>query len=786
MSTDNQTSPGGWPVLSIVVPCFNEAANVPELARRLLTTFDALGFAAEALLVDDGSHDGTLRAVRAEAARDARIRPLAHASNRGLFAAWRTGLAEARGDYFGVIDADLQYQPEDLARLLARLAQGDCDVAQGVRVNVREKGGLRFWLSRGFNALLNLAFRMALADNKSGFFLTRRDAALDFLDYGSRYVHPQSFVMVSAHQHGYRIGELRTFFAPREQGASFLGRWPLLAAWVCFVDVLRALPEFRWRRRRIEAVGRALAVAGVDVRRGLPVRAPAEARRWRRYVRAMPVHHWMIGRDAGEYYEQLAQSQWLARPALEELQRTRLAHLVRHAYRHSAFYRQRMDAAGIRPERVQSMADLAELPPLTKDDIRAHLHAGLLADNVQVRDLYPIRTSGSTGNPLLMYVDRPQLEMRWAATLRSQEWTGYRFGDRCARLWHQTIGMSRRQVAQERLDAWLCRRHFEPAWQMRADNLAAVVERLRGHRPVLIDGYAESLDLLARFLAEQPGKFPGLTGLMSSAQTMPGASRARIEAAFGAPVFDKYGAREFSGIAYECAEHQGYHVVAENVIVEIVRDGRPARPGEMGEVWVTDLNNLAMPLLRYRLGDLARAMDDRPCACGRGLPRIGEVLGRTQSIVVGTEGQLVPGSYFAHLLKEYDYAIERFQVVQERVGELELRIVRGGRFSPAVVEQILAQFHERLGASLRIAVRFVDELPLGQTGKFQHSVSRLRFDFQSAQVACAPQECGDDQTGATHDAIGHGAMGHDTAGPDNPAQRQADRWSPPRTGTSKE
>src|SRR6185295_20378238 len=120
-------------------------------------------------------------------------------------------------------------------------------------------------------------------------------------------------------------------------------------------------------------------------------------------------------------------------------------------------------------------------------------------------------------------------------------------------------------------------------------------------------------------------------------------SRQIIESNFQCGVFDKYGSREFSGIAYECEAHEGHHIVAENYIVEILKDGVPAEPGELGEVVITDLNNFCMPLIRYRVGDLAVAMDNtKTCPCGRGLPRIGRIEGRTQAIIFGPNGLFMP------------------------------------------------------------------------------------------------------------------------------------------------
>src|SRR5262249_27143589 len=158
---------------------------------------------------------------------------------------------------------------------------------------------------------------------------------------------------------------------------------------------------------------------------------------------------------------------------------------------------------------------------------------------------------------LMLYADKTQLEMRWATTLRNLEWTGYRFGDRQVRLWHQTLGMGPIQVLKERLDAWLSRRTFFPAFEMNEQNIERYLALLREQRPALIDGYAEAFHLIASYLRANPVDGIRPKGMVSSAQTLSRESRAAIEAAFHTRVFDKYGAREFSGIAFECEAHRG-------------------------------------------------------------------------------------------------------------------------------------------------------------------------------------------------------------------------------------
>ncbi|MCC6525097.1 MAG: glycosyltransferase [Polyangiaceae bacterium] len=716
--------------LSVIAPCFNEELNVPELTRRVLGVFERGKLAGELILVDDGSRDATARVI-AELAdqHPGRVVGRFHPENRGIAHAWKTGVAAARAPVVAVIDSDLQYQPEDLLRLYRELFEHSVDVVQGWRSPVGRARGARYHLSRGFNTLLNGAFGMHLRDNKSGFVVCAKEVLEDLLTYEGHYYYWQSFVMVAAHAKGYSYKEVETLFENRRAGQSFLDNTAYRAAARSLVDLGRAAWEYRFVRRVPDVSEQFLRRHPILDR--TPPKSPLRKAAWQGYLATFNETHWMITRDVEHYYELLQKTQWLGASELRELQDEKLRRLVRHAYRNVPYYRERLRAAGVRPEDVRGQADLHKLPFLTKQDVRDHIYFDILSENHDKSQVLRISTSGSTGEPFVCYADRAQLEFRWAATLRSQEWTGYQFGDPCVRLWHQTLGMSKSQAWREQLDASLTRRKFIPVFEMSDAKLEAMVKAIEAHEPTLIDGYAEALDLLAHYVKSRGGSKLRPKGVMTSAQTLPEASRRLIEEAFGCKVFDKYGSREFSGIAYECEAHTGHHVVGEGYIVEVLRDGVPARPGEVGEVVITDLNNYCLPFIRYRIGDLAVARDPSfACPCGRGLPLIGAIEGRVQSIIVGTDGRYVPGTFFAHLLKEYDHAIRLFQVVQDRPGAFTFRVVRGGRYSDDTLAEILRTFREYLGADLAVEVEFVDNVELIRTGKRLASVSRLKVDFQ--------------------------------------------------------
>jgi phenylacetate-CoA ligase len=716
------------PELSVIAPCFNEELNAAEFTRRVLAVFDRGRVAGELILVDDGSRDNTRSVIEQLAGEHpGRVIGQYHEKNAGIAAAWRTGVDAARGTLAAIIDSDLQYQPEDLLRLKRALEEYNVDVVQGWRSPVGRERGARYNVSRAFNFMLNAAFGMQLRDNKSGFVMCAREVLDDLLTYRGTYAYWQSFIMVAAHAKGYSYREIETLFENRRAGTSFLTGNTARVSARSVVDLGKALWEYRLKSAEGGQPEHFLRRHSVADRSAIP--SATSSLLWRGYMSVFNQTHWMITRDVEQYYESLRRTQWLSSAQMRELQDEKLRRLVRHAYRNVPYYRARMQELKVRPQDIRGVSDLHKLPMLTKQEVRDHLYFDIVSENHIKDEILKITTSGSTGEPFVCWADRKQLEFRWAATLRAQEWTGYRFGDHCVRLWHQTIGMTPSQARREQLDAILVRRKFMPVFEMREDSLANLVGEIADWRPTFIDGYAEALDLLAGYLRSHPTAL-GAKAIMSSAQTLPPASRARIEHAFACPVFDKYGAREFSGVAYECEAHRGHHVVGEGYVVEILRDGQPARPGDTGEVVITDLNNFCLPFIRYRIGDLAVAMDDAPCPCGRGMPRIGEIEGRVQSIIQGTDGRFLPGTFFAHYLKDFDHAIQQFQVVQEVPGALRFVIVKAGRYHDDVLAEIVATFRRYLGDEMKIDVEISEDIKLVRTGKRLAAVSKLPIDFQ--------------------------------------------------------
>lgn len=240
--------------LSVIVPCLNEEANIPELVTRMAGVFEDPRLrdrgGAELILVDDGSTDATWSVIAAEQTKYDFVVPIRHARNAGLAAAWRTAVARSRGRLVCVLDADLQYRPEDIASLYAALEHSSADIAQGWRSPTGRARDARYFVSRGLHHALDRLFAMRSKDNKSGFFLCRREVFANLLDYRQSYHYWQILVGVAAHAKGYSLCHVETLFEPRRRGRSFLSNLPVVAMMRASMDIVRAMREYRPRVAR--------------------------------------------------------------------------------------------------------------------------------------------------------------------------------------------------------------------------------------------------------------------------------------------------------------------------------------------------------------------------------------------------------------------------------------------------------------------------------------------------------------------------------------------------------
>jgi phenylacetate-CoA ligase len=407
--------------------------------------------------------------------------------------------------------------------------------------------------------------------------------------------------------------------------------------------------------------------------------------------------------------------------ALRDLQVGLLRRLLRHAYQHTAYYRDVLDEHGLRPEDVMSVDVLAQLPLLERDTVRATMDSRLAG--APPRAAIKKTTSGTTGEPIVVKYNEESRHWRDATRWRGYGWAGYRIGMRAFHYWG--FGPPSKSWVHRRkiwLDRRLKRDLYVDCTPRGEGALHLAVEQLRRFAPQVMVAYAAGAATLARFVNDQKLRAWRDIPVLVGAERLWPQDREEVERAFG-PAFETYGCREMMLMATECEHHAGLHTSMETMIVELIvrePDGtvRPARPGETGEVVVTDLHNLACPMIRYVNGDLAVAHEEGVCTCGRSLTRIGPIEGRTTETLRDGRGNAVSGLVFNVLFGVMDQVAKKFQVVQRLDGSVVMKIVpQVGTRLPDENYRAIHAFADKYLPEAPFAIEYVEDIPLTPAGK---------------------------------------------------------------------
>jgi phenylacetate-CoA ligase len=417
----------------------------------------------------------------------------------------------------------------------------------------------------------------------------------------------------------------------------------------------------------------------------------------------------------------LERTEWLSQDELHALQAEQLRALLDHAYNHSPYYRGTMDTAGVHPSDIRSIEDLGKLPLLGRDEA-----SKAAAERMSVAEPLPrIRkmTSGTTGRPLSFAYDVGSEYWRQATRLRGYGWAGYRPGDRALHFWGVLSTVHRTPLDKKikaAVDHFVRREHYLDCADHSEEALDRAVQQIRRLRPKVIVCYAQAGAALARHVLRTESRDWEDIAVISAAERLFPSDRDAMVDAFGPGVFETYGSREVMLIAAECPAHEGLHVSMENLIVEvIVREGdrvRPAEPGELGEVVVTDLHNYGAPFIRYVNGDLAVSSAPGRCGCGRALSRLQRIEGRQTETLRDGHGKPVGGMFFIVLFSVLADRVRGFQVVQHKDRSIDLKLVPGARFDDTFVADVRHKCARAIpGIDLRTHV--VTDIPAGPGGK---------------------------------------------------------------------
>ena len=417
-------------------------------------------------------------------------------------------------------------------------------------------------------------------------------------------------------------------------------------------------------------------------------------------------------------YESLGESQWWPLERHQKNQESLLSDLLSYTAAKSEVYLDHWRDAPEERRAESGFEQLNGLPVITKEDLRA-TEGGFPLPGFEGQTIVT-KTSGSTGHPMTFHRTREQESWFWALRMRMWNWGGYVPGEP-----YLTLNLNARTAWKKRLQDVVFRCSYH-GFNANDNDVEAVISDLQRKKIPHLVGYSSSLYLLARALEDRGLKNPGVKSILATGDTLFAPYRAKIEEVFGVPVVDYYGAGgEGIHLASQCEQADLYHLHLEDAIFEILKDGRPAKPGEMGEIVITQLHNRAMPLIRYATQDVAVASAASSCACGRELPLIEGIQGRVPDIVTAPDGTALVVHYFTILFEHLD-GIGQFQVVQEQADAIVVRLVLSDPSLKAHNEEsIRRQIEDVTHGSLRVSFEYANDIPLAPSGKRRLVISKV-------------------------------------------------------------
>ncbi len=440
-------------------------------------------------------------------------------------------------------------------------------------------------------------------------------------------------------------------------------------------------------------------------------------------MKESPTLYWSMSASPGAFVEgwAVAMRRPKTRAAVRAFQSRRLRRVVHHAYNSVPYYRRLFDSAGLTPTDIRSLEDLPKIPLTSRDDIQFLPPEQICARGSDLKSLLVRRTSGSSGAPLT--IRRRRVEERLLQALRLSYTRDYGGSCRSRRAeisylagkadWnsvpekppiHQRLGFYRRLI----LD-----------WNIPKDEM---IGRLTDSRTEILVGAPSALCWKADELTDLDRERLNIRYVITGGETLTPDLRVRLERGWGASVHDTYGSHEFVFIANQQPGGEGYRVCGESLIVEVLRDGKPAAPGEEGELVGTALHSFVMPFIRYRLGDLVQLGEDEDPA-DFGVSTLLRINGRTMERFFLPGGRVVHPYAIANLLRDQEPWLRRFQITQPERDRLHIRIVPLDTPGPDRLQQTARRIEGKFEGSVSVALELVNELPPTAGGKFQPYLS---------------------------------------------------------------
>ena len=400
-----------------------------------------------------------------------------------------------------------------------------------------------------------------------------------------------------------------------------------------------------------------------------------------------------------------------------EYQLERLQKLVTHCAAHVPYYRELFKGVGLEPGDIKSLDDIRGIPVLTKTLVREQGN-DMVDERLDRKSLLMGHTSGTTGTPVHYYHNSREFSATFAYNA-VRHWSVAGMERRVNR--SISIGGSEVTSPNRRKPPFwvICsvwKQMYMSSYHLTPANIPYYVEALRRWQPEYIEGYPSAVAALAQLILETGQKPVPLKAAFTTAENLFDHQRKAIADAFGCQAFSQYGATEQVMYGAECLEGQ-MHLSPDHSIIEAVDPrGNPSPVGTVGDAIGTSLERFTQPLIRFDIGDRL-ALSDRTCSCGRLLPLIEKLDGRTDDGLVTRDGRRIPQIINFHVFSEL-HCVKEGQIIQDSLDDYRIKLVPGAGYTDAEGEKAKRLFLNRLGCQVNVQLEVVDEIERTGAGKF--------------------------------------------------------------------
>jgi len=433
------------------------------------------------------------------------------------------------------------------------------------------------------------------------------------------------------------------------------------------------------------------------------------------------------GSKIPRYLKQIRKYEYLSQEEITELTNRKLEELLFHSYNNVPYYHKILEESDVVVGGQVRLENFSRIPILTKEIIRKE-GENLYSKDYKQRRPYENTSGGSTGEPIRFIQDKLYEQWNIAHKIYLNSLQGSEIGQKEIKLWGSERDVFKeKEKISTRVKYWLFNITNLNSFCMSDNIMSEYVTRWNKIRPYLVWAYTSSILELAKYLERSGKSVHSPKVIICTAETLTEQVRSFVEDTLKCPVVNQYGSREVGPIASECPAKMGLHIFSLQNKVEILNRNLDAcQPGQVGDIYVTVLNNYSMPLIRYRIGDTGAPTVERyKCPCKRCWPSIAKLTGRQSDHFKTRDGKIIHGEYFTHLFY-FRSGIKQFQVVQQDYDNIQVIIVSDGQIKSEEMRDIGDKIKLVMGQNCDVNFAFVDDIQPTRSGKYLYTVSNVK------------------------------------------------------------